>query len=158
MVWERSIYRLDLARVNNHDTDLGVDQLATQAVGEAAYGGLGCAVDRAAGVGLAASNGANVDDVAGATVGASEERGQDSLRDVDETRHISIEHHVDILLGDIRRALEALDETSGGRFSGVSSSLLLFHSFLDKKKEMKMRGLQILRIVDENVNVFIVIG
>lgn len=47
-------YRLDLARINLDDPDSRSDQLLSQTLGEATNGGLGGAVDAAAGVRLAA--------------------------------------------------------------------------------------------------------
>ena len=46
-------HRLDLPGVDANDPDAGVDELLAQALGEAADGGLGGAVDAAAGVRLA---------------------------------------------------------------------------------------------------------
>jgi hypothetical protein len=46
-------YRLDLARVDADDPNAGSDELLSQALGEAADGGLGGTVDGAADVGLA---------------------------------------------------------------------------------------------------------
>lgn len=107
-----STYSLDRARVNFHDANLGADGFAAQAVGEAADGGLCRAVDGAAGVGLAAGNGANVDNVADAAVGACKEDGQDGLCDVDEARDVGVKHDVDVGLGNVARRLDAADAAS----------------------------------------------
>lgn len=47
-------YRFDLARVDADNPDASSDELLSQALGEAADGGLGGTVDGAADVGLAA--------------------------------------------------------------------------------------------------------
>lgn len=102
-------FRLGRAGVNLHDANLGVHGLAAQAVGEAADGGLGRAVDGAAGVGLAAGNGANVDYIAGAAVRASKEDGKNGLSDVDEARDVCVEHDVDVGFGNVADRLDAAD-------------------------------------------------
>lgn len=64
-----------MARVNLHNPDPSIDELLAQRIAEAAHGGLGGAVDAAARVGLAPGDAADVDDVSGATLGASLEDG-----------------------------------------------------------------------------------
>lgn len=86
-------------------------------------GGLGGAVDAAAGVGLAAGDAADVDDVAAAAVGAAQEDGQDRLRHVDEPRHVGADHDAHVLLGDVGGPRDALDQAAGG------SALLAFFFF-----------------------------
>jgi hypothetical protein len=101
--WTRNkTYRLDLSGIDLHDADACVDELLAKRISEGAYGSLGGAVDATTGVGLTASNAANVDDVARAAVRASLEDGQDGLRHVDKPSHVGVEHDVDVLLGDLR--------------------------------------------------------
>lgn len=105
--------RLDLAGVDLNHTHARGNQLLAQALGEAADGSLGGAVDASAGVGVEAGNAADVDNVAGTAVGAAlEEGGQDSLGHVDEAGDVGSKHDVDVLLGDFRGTSNALDEAT----------------------------------------------
>lgn len=110
----RRTHRLDLAGVNADDPDLRGDQLLPQRVCEAPDRGLGGAVDAAAGVRLAAGDGADVDDVSRAGLASRLQDGQDGLGHVDEARHVRGEHDVDVLLCDLRRLRDAPDETTAG--------------------------------------------
>lgn len=108
---ERS-YRLYLARVNLDDSNPGRDKLPPQAVCEAPDGGLGGAVDAAAGVRLAAGNATNVDDVSGSALRPLEEDGQNRLGNVNQARDVGREHDVDVLFDDFRGFGSALDKTT----------------------------------------------
>lgn len=139
-------YSLDLAGVNYHDTDIGVNELAAQAVAEAADGGLGGAVDGAAGVGLAAGNGANVDDITGATIRTGEEGREDGLGDVDEAGDVGVEHDVDVVLGNLGSAVKATNKAARKRRSAPIANS--YRHLLQRELGCSIR------IVDENVNVF----
>lgn len=98
--------------INLNDTNAAGDELLAQGLGEATNGGLGGAVDGSAGVGFAAGNGADVDDVAVATVRTGEEDGEDDLGHVDETGDVGLEHDVDVILVDFGGTSHAFDEAA----------------------------------------------
>lgn len=106
---------LDLARVDLHNPNAGVYELLAKGLVEAADSRLGRAVDATTDIGLAASNAANVDDVTSTAVGSLEIDGQDSLGHVDETCHVGGKHDIDVFLGDLRSACDALDKTTISR-------------------------------------------
>lgn len=106
---KKKTYRLDLTRIDLDNADARGDELLAHGLGEAAHGGLGGAVDAAPGVGLAAGDAADVDDVAGAAVLPPQEDRQDRLRHVDQSRHVRREHHVHVRLGDLGRPRYAFD-------------------------------------------------
>ena len=70
-----------------------------------------------------AGDGANVDNVALATVGALEEDGHDRLSDVDEAGDVCGEHGVDVLLGDLRGLRNSLDQPAVLYLKSVSCIL-----------------------------------
>lgn len=107
-----STHSLDLTGIDLEHADARGDELLAQGAAEAVDGGLGGAVDAAAGVGLAAGDAADVDDVAVAAVGAAQKDGQDRLRHVDEARHVGADHGVHVLLGDLGGPRDALDEAA----------------------------------------------
>lgn len=133
-----SAYSLDLARVNLNDTDTAGNELFSQAISEAANSGLGSTVYTTTGVGLATSDGTNIDDISMATVRSGKEDRKDGLSHVDETSDICLEHDVDVLLSDFRSPSYALNKSS---FLFISYCLVL--SLRDHN----------LRIVDKNINV-----
>ena len=107
-----SAYSLDLAGVNLNDTDTAGNELLSQALSEAADSGLGSTVDTTARVGLSTGNGADVDDVTVAAIRTGEEDGENGLGHVDEAGDVCLEHDVDVLLGNLRSASNALDKTT----------------------------------------------
>lgn len=133
-----STHSLNLTRINLNNTNTAGDQLLSQALREAADGGLGGAVDGTTWVGLPAGDGADVDDVAVAPVGAGEEDGENSLSHVDEAGDVGVEHDANVFLGDLGSPSDALDETA------------MVHKLLIRAMRGKRRDL---RIVDEDVNV-----
>jgi len=96
-----STHSLNLARINLHDANPSGNQLLAQAVREAADGGLGGAVDASSGVRLAASDAADVDNVACSAVGTGQVNGQHGLGHVDEACHVGVEHDADVLFEDL---------------------------------------------------------
>lgn len=102
----------DLSRIDLDDPYPGGNQLLPERVGEAADSSFGGAVDGTAGVGLTASDGADVDDVAGATIGAGEIDGENGLGQVDEAGDVGVEHGGHVFLGNIRGPGEALDQSA----------------------------------------------
>lgn len=102
---------LYLSGVDLDDPDARCDELFAEGIGEGAHGGFGSAVDAATLVGLTASDGADVYDVAAPAVGARLEYGKNSLGHVDETGDVGGEHNVDVFLLDSRRLSDALDQT-----------------------------------------------
>ena len=103
---------LDLAGINLDDADAGGDEFFAEGVGEGADGGFGCTVDAAALIRLAASDGADIDDITAATVGAGLEDGEDGLGHVDEAGDVGREHDIDVVGLDVRGLRNALDEAS----------------------------------------------
>jgi hypothetical protein len=93
--------RLDLAGINLNHADARRDQLLAHGVCDATHGGFGRAVDRAIGVWLAASDGADVDDIACASLAAGLHLWQHGLRYIDETSHIRRKHDIHIFSLDI---------------------------------------------------------
>lgn len=57
-------------------------------------------------------NGANVDNVAGTTVGALLEDGKDGLGHVYEARDVGLEHDIDVLLLDVRGLVDTPDQAT----------------------------------------------
>jgi hypothetical protein len=104
--------RLDLAGVNLNDPDPRRNQLAAHGVCEGAHGGFGSAVDAAALVGFAAGDGADVDDVAFAAVGARFEDGEDGLGHGDEAGDVGGEHGVNVGGGDGGGLSDAFDKAA----------------------------------------------
>jgi hypothetical protein len=94
------IYRLDLTRVNLHDSDSRSYKLLPQAIGEASDGSLRSTVDTTAGVRFPSRDTADVDDVALAAIWSLEENGHDGLCHVDESSDVDREHEVHVILGD----------------------------------------------------------
>lgn len=133
----RLTYSLNLTGINLDNSDTAGDQLLSQALREAANGGLGSAVDGTTGVGLTAGNRANVDNVSVTSVGAGEEDGENGLSHVDEAGDVGVEHDANVLLGDLRSPSDALDEAT------------MVHELFIRT----MSGKRDLRIVDEDVNV-----
>lgn len=104
--------RLDLPRINLNDPDATRNQLLAQRIRERPHGGLGCAVDRAPRVRLAAGNRADVYNITAAAIGAGEEDGQDGLCHGDEAGDVGLEHGVDVGGFDFRGFVDALDEAA----------------------------------------------
>lgn len=102
--------RLDLPGVDLDDPDPRRDQLLPHRVRKAAHGGLGCAVDAAALVRFATSNGSDVDDVASAALALLLHHAQHGLRHVDQTEDVGVELHRNVSLLDITGLVHALDQ------------------------------------------------
>lgn len=137
---------LHLAGIDSNDTDSLANQLLAETVCERTDGGLGGAVDAAAGVGLAAGNGANVDDVAGTfAVVTFEEDGENGLGHVDQTSHVGRKHDIDVLLSDLGRLGHALDQTT---VISVSKTARMIGR---QKVELSEREKN-LRIIDEHID------
>jgi len=100
--------RLDLPGIHANNPHSRRDQLFPQTVGERSDGSFGRAVDSAAGVGLAAGDGADVDDVAGSGAAvALQHSTEDFLGHVDEAGDVGGEHDVHVVFGDFRGAGDA---------------------------------------------------
>ena len=91
----------NLPGINTNDSHPRRDELFPQTVRERSDGRFGRAVDSAAGVGLAAGDGADVDDVACAGAGvAVEHAAEDFLGHVDEAGDVGGEHDGHVGFGD----------------------------------------------------------
>lgn len=126
-------YRLDLARINLNDPNASRNQLLPQRIRKTAHSRLGSTVNTAAGVGLPAGDGADIDDVSGTAIGPLLEDGQDGLRDVDQAGDVGREHDVDVLLGDLGCFRDTLDETTTQCHINVSVIFILILLFCSSK-------------------------
>lgn len=97
-------HSLDLTRVNLHDTNPSINKFLAQSIAKGAHGGFSGAVDAATGVWLATGDTTDVNNISSAAFRAGLEDGQHSLRHVDQTGHIGLEHDVDVVLRNLRCA------------------------------------------------------
>lgn len=105
-------YRLNLARINLHNSDPRGDKLLSQCIREASDRSLSSAVDATTRVGLSSCDTSNVDDVSSATRISLFENGKDCLGYVDQSGDVGGEHDVYVFRSDIRSLGNAFDQAT----------------------------------------------
>jgi hypothetical protein len=105
-------YRLDLARINLHNSNPRGDKLLSQCIREASDRSLRSAVDATTRIRLSSCNTSNVDDVSSATCISLFENGKDCLGHVDQSGDVGREHSIYVFRGDIRSLGNALDQAT----------------------------------------------
>lgn len=110
---------LHLTRINLNDSYPCRNQFFPESGGESAHGGLGRAVDAAAGVAFPTGNRADVYDVAGAAVGACFVDFHDFLGESYEAGDVRGEHDGDVFSGYVGGLGDAFDEAAVSNYQLV---------------------------------------
>lgn len=128
-------YSLNLSRIYLNNSYTSGHQLPSHGIREASNGSLRCTVDGSSLVWFTSGNTANVDNIPCTSVCPLLENGKNSLRHINKSGNIRIEHRLDILLRDL---------SSFGNTLHKSPRLLSFSSFTNTKN---------LRVIDQHIDV-----